>query len=261
MKEFNKRVCLSNIYFLAKQKNIKIGDLESAAGVSAGYISRLNKDTTKASPSIEMLVVVADMLGVSLDSLLHNDLEELTPTEKYMVDFLARLTQKTIDNDEIWKRESYSKLRCVRQNEHGDPDHPLFTWQTFSEIGGGGYPENFTRISYNSLFRESEAVDIYDDGYVLPFSGDKSLYLMKVGVPVEMDDRGNTTEIEYELYMVDRNWNVSIVCHSTWDEESPYNQPLVDLYAAAADSSKHPILTSAVKSAIDDFMSVDDLPF
>lgn len=260
MKEFDKRVCLSNIYFLAKKKGIKIGDLESAAGLSAGYISRLNKADTKTSPSIEMLVVVADMLGVTLDALLNHNFEELTPGEKYMVDFLSKLIEKTTDNDEIWKRESYSKLSNIRQNQHGDPDHPLYAWLTSTEVGGGGYPEEITYIGYNSLFREAENVSCCDDGYILTFA-DKFLYLMKVIVPTEMDDRGNTAEYEYELYMVDRNWNVSIVCHSTWDEDSPYNQPLADLYAAAADSSKHPILSSTVKSAIDEYMRVDDLPF
>ena len=106
MKEFNKMLCLSNIYHLAKSKNIKIGDLESAAGVSAGYISRLNKADTKTSPSIEMLAVVADMLGVSLDALLYHDYESLTPTEKYVVDFLEKLRSKTHSNEEIWRRET-----------------------------------------------------------------------------------------------------------------------------------------------------------
>lgn len=84
---------------------------------------------------------------------------------------------------------------------------------------------------------------------------------MKVGVPVEIDDRGNTIETEYELYLVDPRWNVSIVCHSTWEEESPYNQPLADLYTAAADSSKHPIIESNVRLAIDNFMYENELPF
>lgn len=253
MKEFNKMLCLSNIYHLAKQRNIKIGDLESAAGVSAGYISRLNKPDTKTSPSIEMLAIVADKLDVSLDALLYHDYENLTPTEKYVVDFLEKLRSKTLSHDEIWRRETYSRLRRVGQDHRGNPEHPLFDW-TKDENG-------CTSIEYISYFREGERVVIIDDGYVLPFDGNQSLYLMKVGVPVEMDDRGNTMETEYELYLVDSSWNVSIVCHSTFEEESPYNQPLEDLYTAAADSSKHPILTGNVRSAINSFMESADLPF
>lgn len=255
MKEFNKMLCLSNIYHLAKSKNIKIGDLESAAGVSAGYISRLNKADTKTSPSIEMLAVVADMLGVSLDALLYHDFEVLTPTEKYMVDFLEKLQAKTVSHAQVWRRETYSRLQRVRHDTHGDPDHPLFEWATSDDDCAP------RRIVYNSLFREQEGVFVADDGYILPFNGNEHLYLMKVGVPTEMDDRGKTFETEYELYLVDARWNVSIVCSSTFEEESPYNQPLADLYTAAADSSKHPILESNVRSAIDNFMYEDDLPF
>jgi len=260
MKEFNKRLCLSNIYYLAKKKNVKIGDLENAAGVSAGYISRLNKADTKTSPSIEMLVAVADMLGVSLDALLHHDFEVLTPGEKYMVDFISKLIEKTSDNIEIWQRETYAKLKRVRADDNGNPNHPLFSWQSKLVPGMGGYPEEQSFVGYCSLFREEESVSVCDDGYILPF-GDQFLYLMKVIVPTEMDDKGNDAEYEYELYMEDRRWNVSIVCHSTWEEESPYNQPLADLYAAAADSSKHPILTANVRSAIDSYMNIDELPF
>lgn len=254
MKEFNKMLCLSNIYHLAKSKNIKIGDLESAAGVSAGYISRLNKADTKTSPSIEMLAVVADMLGVSLDALLYHDYESLTPTEKYVVDFLEKLRSKTLSNEEIWRRETYSRLRRVHQDSRGNPDHPLFDW---SNDEGNSFPS----LEYKSYFREGEKVSVIDDGYILPFNGNQCLYLMKVGVPVEMDDRGNTMETEYELYLIDSSWDVSIVCHSTWDEDSPYNQSLADLYTAAADSSKHPILTSNVRMAINNFMDAADLPF
>ena len=116
-------------------------------------------------------------------------------------------------------------------------------------------------MEYKSYFREGEKVSVIDDGYILPFNGNQCLYLMKVGVPVEMDDRGNTMETEYELYLIDSSWDVSIVCHSTWDEDSPYNQSLADLYTAAADSSKHPILTSNVRMAINNFMDAADLPF
>ena len=260
MKEFNKKLCLANIYYLAKQKNIKIGDLESAAGVSAGYISRLNKPDTKTSPSLEMLITVADMLGVTLDSLLHRNHGDLTPTEKYVVDFLDKLTEKTNSRSEIWRRDSYAKLSHIGQDAKGRIEHPLFSWHSVCDNSATGYPDEYSYIGYSSIFREAENVDVCDDGFVLPFNG-RWLYLMKVAVRTEMDDRGNDVHYEYELYMVNGSREVSVVCHSTWDEESPYNMPLEILYKAAADSSKHPILTHDVRNAIDDFMNVEELPF
>ena len=42
--EFNKQLMLDNISFLLKESEKKIGELESEAGVSAGYISRISKE-------------------------------------------------------------------------------------------------------------------------------------------------------------------------------------------------------------------------
>ena len=50
--EFDKRRCMSAIYAIAKEKGVKIGDLEKEANVSTGYLSKLNKEENTSSPSI-----------------------------------------------------------------------------------------------------------------------------------------------------------------------------------------------------------------
>ena len=67
MFQFDKSKCLGNIYHLVKERGLKIGDLEDQAGVSIGYLSRLNKDDNKSTPGIEFLLAVAQVLNVSLD--------------------------------------------------------------------------------------------------------------------------------------------------------------------------------------------------
>ena len=67
---FDKRRFLDNVYYLAKQRDIKIGVLEANANLSTGYLARLNKDDNKSVPSIEVLVSFAEMLDVSMDSCL-----------------------------------------------------------------------------------------------------------------------------------------------------------------------------------------------
>ena len=42
--EFNKKIMLDNISFLLNESGKKIGELETEAGVSTGYISRISKD-------------------------------------------------------------------------------------------------------------------------------------------------------------------------------------------------------------------------
>lgn len=67
---FDKRRCMSAIYAIAKEKGVKIGDLEKETGVSTGYLSKLNKEENTSSPSIELLVAAAQLLGVTVDMLI-----------------------------------------------------------------------------------------------------------------------------------------------------------------------------------------------
>ena len=52
---FDKKRCIENIYTIAKEKNIKIGDLEEKAGVSKGYLSRINKEDSSSVPGVDLI--------------------------------------------------------------------------------------------------------------------------------------------------------------------------------------------------------------
>ena len=108
--KFDKMRCIANIYGLSKQKNMKIGELESKAGVSAGYLSRLNKEDSTASPSIEFLAVIATELDISLDTLIGAELVKLTSTEEYILNFLKRLIVDTESDKLVWLRETKQEL-------------------------------------------------------------------------------------------------------------------------------------------------------
>ena len=79
---FDKKILLENISYLLKEKEMKIGELEAAAKVSTGYISRITKEEN-SKPGIEFIMNVAEVLNVGMDTLLKVDLSAQTPTEKY----------------------------------------------------------------------------------------------------------------------------------------------------------------------------------
>ena len=55
-KNFDKKLCLKNIRDLLKDKpEVKIGQIEKDAGVSAGYMSRLEKPDNNAEPSMNFI--------------------------------------------------------------------------------------------------------------------------------------------------------------------------------------------------------------
>ena len=56
-----------NLLMLSKKKNIKIGELEKAVGVSPGYFARTFKDERICSIGSNTLIRTALNLGVSID--------------------------------------------------------------------------------------------------------------------------------------------------------------------------------------------------
>jgi len=253
MNTFDKKRCLANIYFLAKEKNIKIGDLESTAGVSAGYLSRINKEDNETNPSVELLIAVAHELGVSLDALINYEFDKQTATEVYLLQFIEKLTYDTVHSDYPWKREAESYLKELPSDQNGNVEHPLFTIYDPRE-------QSYSSVRYISYFEDipgSGDVLIDGDSYNTELPDGSQVYLMRVLQP--------EFEISYELYLINQH-GTSALCESRM--AGGFSQALENLYTAATESCKHIKINSTTRSIIDAYMtgktivpSDDDLPF
>ena len=257
MRSFDRKRLLSNIALLAKGKNVKMGDLETVAGVSTGYFSRLNKSDSNASPNIEVIATVADKLGVTIDCLVKVDYDALTPTERYLVDFINKLIAKASSLEMLWECESVKKMVAEGTNNDGCAIHPLFEVRTIQAgiDGISGYPQFEERPVYNSLFHEGEFLGLLGPAYHVDFDGGNILWLADVGI--QYSEELPPAE-EIELYMQHRH-TITPICHTVANGSSPFNDILFSLYNAAAESSNRPKIDASVKSAIDSFM--EELPF
>ncbi len=113
--KFDKSICLSNIRYLISTSSVKIGDIEDAAGVSRGYMSRLEKNNNTSTPSIEFVVAAAKKLNVSVDSLLYSDFSQLNNTDLYILKFIEKLSRETATHNLKWISEGVSTMNaCFR---------------------------------------------------------------------------------------------------------------------------------------------------
>lgn len=244
---FDKRLCIANIYQLAKERGIKIGDLEKNAGVSAGYLSRINKEDNNTIPTIDFIATVAAALGVTVDAIINNDYTLPTPTENYILSFIDRLLSQTNADELDWKKETKEQLRVVGYDEQGDPNHPLFAM---------GFEDGEPAPSYNSLFNSGYEISGDCFRLSLPNASQTVVYLMCAddpgaeGLPFQFD--------AYELYIV-KKWKVQPLCQSL-PANSLFHNCLTQLYAAAKESCNHPKLDADIMSSINAFMggSVED---
>ena len=243
---FDKRRFLDNVYYLAKLRDIKIGVLEANANLSTGYLARLNKEDNKSVPSIEVLVSFAEMLDVSMDSLINCDLEPMSGNDIYVCEFLDKLICDTTDNKLIWTKEDGSLLHSTERGA----EHPLL-----KNVGEHSFYNNH----YQSQFRPNEEIELDDGQYYVKIGEDVFLYLMNTLVNLRSAKNEEINSVnEIELYLVN-NQLVKKICRKHYKQPSPFDDKLLQLRQAAKDSTKHVNLDQDLREVIDLFMAGQDI--
>lgn len=236
-KEF-KVLLYSNFMYWISKLNLKIGEFEAKAGMTPGYLSKLQKDESKGNNILDFMVNASKILGVSIDSLVSVDFSSLTKTEKYFADFIDKVIRDTTDGKLNWCKETTTLL----QDFNYQSKHPLF-----KEMDPG-YGEPW--YQYNSLFDIN--VNIGGECYYVNLV-DSTLYLMNV--------YSNNEPFGVELYFVknkpSNDKEVIKICQI--ETNSPLESLGGKLNSVAKESANHIHLNENAKSIIDDFMN--DIPF
>lgn len=251
-KEFNKNIMFDNITFMLKERGKKIGELESEAGVSPGYISRTSKEGN-TKPGIDFIMKAAEALNVSVDTLLWVDMSRLTPTERYLISFLEKLTKDTLDDKLAWQTETAGYLNHRLETDmNGYCEHPLFSIETFDEPGETEYLDEVTRIVFTSRSYDVHTC-IAEDCYNLRMKNGTVLYLMSISKSVYKT--GDPDAHAKEIWMCPRCGSNKFLC-STRDV-SEIAILIENLYSVVSESAKHPKVEQDIKAVIDAFMNDD----
>ena len=103
--DFDKAILLTNIAFLVKKYDMRIGELEQALKISSGYISRTAKPGSDKKLSIDVVWKIARLFDISLSDLLGNDLSIPKSNTDMVAKFLIRLCEQTKENIIEWESE------------------------------------------------------------------------------------------------------------------------------------------------------------
>lgn len=263
MSEFNKKLFYDNIEILLKERGIGIGVLESKAGVSIGYTAR-NKRDERSKPGIDFIMMAAEMLGVGIDALLKVDYLELSPTERYLFDFINKLKEETLHDKLIWNIESADILNSLEEDMDGNVDHPLFGTRSIQVEGFSGYPEYYSETVFRS---KNFGIDtaINDDCFNLRMKNGAKLYIMNI--TKRDSDTNDKNAYAKELWMHVWGNGGQFLCDN---KSSKLSSMVEDLYAVIKEDSRHPKISNDYRYAIDAFMkgdlsddenTDDDMPF
>ncbi|MGO5072026.1 hypothetical protein [Roseburia faecis] len=253
-KNFDKRICFSNIRFLlAENPDIKVGQIEREANVRLGYTARLEKPDNTAEPSVEFIVSAAKLLGVSLDSLLNVDMQELTPTEKYLATFVEKLKKDTLEDKLEWNVEYENQLNHPECDINGNPNHNILNLETFMEEGETGYPEEVTRTTFNS---HSFGPNTWFDGDSFNLRMKNGSFLYILSIEKSLHDTRDLSAFVKEIWMYSPGSGLQFLMAS--NDGTPLACLVEPLYNVVKTQSRHPKLKKGVKSVIEAFMN-DDL--
>ena len=240
---YSKKRLVGNIMYKMKEKGVKVGELEEAAQVSAGYFSRLKTaEGDDTCPSLETLMRVAAKLECSINTLLYCDYGILTETEKFIAKFLTNMLARTNSAELPWERES---IRAVTTDSYNTPDkcHPLT--REVDDILPNVYSSEFT----------DDDCELLGPVMKLP-RGLNVYYLSKIA-------RGEKKIVAYEMYLYTSDDVLKPVCESVMMGKREIWELMRDLYESAGVASRNLRIEPDVKKSLEEFMSGadDPLPF
>lgn len=114
--DFDNSILSSNISYLAKKYDLRIGDVERILGVSAGYISRTTKEGSGKKLSIDVVWKISKFFEVGINTLISTDLKVPGSNTELLIQFLFKLRNDTAEDKIEWKFEG--GFECEIQNRY-----------------------------------------------------------------------------------------------------------------------------------------------
>ena len=235
---FDKKRCLDNIYFLAKQKGKKIGELEELAGVSTGYLSRANKEENTSKLTIDLIVAIAQALGVSIDKLVSFDLTGISSNERRFVDFIEKLELVTVKGDVVWDKQSPPSLDDIECRPDGTTNLQFINHRNNVPF-------------YTSYFFPDHQSDLSGDYYTYDMDEDVQIVLTKVK---HADTQGDDFELYFYVDSHYAGYSLEPVCGTCPTKETQFDTILSHLYETVVEACKNVKLSPLVRNIISRYM-------
>ena len=208
---FNRQQLVENINNLIQQKNMKVGEVEQAIGISTGYISRLSKAGNESIPATDVVWKLARHFGVSTDSLISGDYSEGTDNLSVLRRFIMKLNVQTIDGILDWSAVSTKYVNAVLK---GEEQLFFLVKETGNDRGVPRTEENFSEVNETySFYKDRKIVSaaapqdyawMNGDGFKAKLPNGKWLYLFRMCVDLDTGTPAGGVETPYyEMYMTE----------------------------------------------------------
>ena len=245
--QYDKKLFIDNVYFLAKEKDLKIGEIEAACGVSSGYLSRLRQGEKNVAPGADFLLAISAQLSASVDALLSYDFTSATESEAAVLRYLDKLIRETETRKLSWQEDMGGYADTIPVNPEGRTPHPLYLTIPVD----GSESEPFYHSKYHPSLFDLVPVKCY--GCIFP--GERVLYLVQVwNTGDNPSSPGDWTELE--LVMTGRGLEVPVpLGHTNHEKASRLDAAMNQLFAVVEDAAVLPQLTPDARAIIDEYLT------
>lgn len=266
MTKVNTLQIVENIYTLAKQRQIMIKDLEQAAGVSVGYLSKMNKPDARLP--LEVVSSIAGDFGMTVDALIHYDPTGLTNQEKKIVKLFEKLTNDTNADKLEWKiylRDFYELAYDENEKNAKERDGlPPFTVidSVKTEMDPQKKYYRFIHKSCFANFRTSGNVTTEPiNCFVAKIDENVAVQIVYVRYTIHDVVLDNKLPVQqvfdgYEMYF-DKEGSRIKVCQATADEYPTYLECFEKLFRAIKEYDARGKLDKNANNIIDGYLSTD----
>ncbi|MBA9025666.1 helix-turn-helix domain-containing protein [Peribacillus huizhouensis] len=105
-----------NIVKIRKRRGYSLSKLAELTNISKSYLSNIERNLNK-NPSLQIMLKIAAVLNVDLETLLKTDKDEDTYIEKEWVDFVKELKELGVEKKEI--KQYRTLIEFIKwQNQH-----------------------------------------------------------------------------------------------------------------------------------------------
>jgi len=279
---FNRQQLMENISNLIQQKNMKVGEVEQAIGVSTGYLARLAKSSAESIPATDVVWKLARHFGVSTDALISADFSKGMGSMSILRRFIAKLNTQTMEGILDWVPITTKYVNAVLKG-----DEPLFFLVKEMEKDYG-HPEmtddhnetNSTYACYGNRKVVSAAAPqdyawLTGDGFKAKVSDGNLIYLFRMCADLDTGTPAGSVEIPYYEMVMNKwipnalsalsatvtgkqsgRWE-AVPVYNTLGAGGPLEEATRELYSNANQIAYDLKINAAVKDTIMSFLNGD----
>lgn len=102
--DFDDAILIKNLKHLMEESGLRIAQLEDILQLSKGYISRIANNKTNKRMSVDALWKISKLFGISMQTLVTNDLAKMTDSELYILRLVEKISAESRDRKLSWQK-------------------------------------------------------------------------------------------------------------------------------------------------------------